>query len=55
MGDPDEQASMMADAQRQLMMQGMGQQMPMQEAPIEGEEEVAAAEKEMKEPKAPRE
>ena len=52
MGDPDEQASMMADAQRQLMMQGMGQQMPMQEAPIEGEEEVAAAEKEMKEPKA---
>ena len=49
MGDPDEQSSMMADAQSQMMMQGMGQQMPMDQ-PIEGEEEVAAAEEDMEEP-----
>ena len=49
MGDPDEQSSMMADAQSQMMMQGMGQQMPMDQ-PIEGEEEVAAAEETMEEP-----
>lgn len=49
MGDPDEQSSMMADAQSQMMMQGMGEQMPMDQ-PIEGEEEVAAAEEDMEEP-----
>lgn len=41
MGDPDEQSSMMADA----MMQMQGQQMPM-----EGEEEVMAAEEALPEP-----
>lgn len=40
MGDPDEQAGMMADAQRQLQMQ----------QPIEGEAEVQAAEEAMEEP-----
>ena len=44
MGDPAEQASMMADARRQLMMQQAGQQ-PQQEQPIEGEAEVIAEEK----------
>ena len=44
MGDPDEQSSMMADAMMQ--MQGMGGQ---QEMPIEGEEEVMAAEEELPE------
>jgi hypothetical protein len=39
MGDPDEQAEMMSDAQMQLMMQ--------QEQPIEGEEEVIEAEEEL--------
>ena len=48
MGDPDEQSSIMADAQRQLMMQ-QGGGMPMEE-PIEGEAEVAAAEAAMEEP-----
>ncbi len=43
MGDPDEQAGMMADAQTQLMAQ--------QEQPIEGEEEVEEAEEELPEPK----
>ena len=42
MGDPDEQASQMADAQMQLMQQ--------QEAPIEGEAEVIEAEQAMEEP-----
>jgi predicted ATP-dependent protease len=37
MGDPDEQASMMTDAQMQLMQQS-------EEEPIEGEEEVIEAE-----------
>ena len=41
MGDPDEQASQMADAQMEMMMQ--------QEAPIEGEEEVIEAEEELPE------
>ena len=41
MGDPDEQASQMADAQMQLMQQ--------QEAPIEGEAEVIEAEEELPE------
>jgi hypothetical protein len=41
MGDPDSQAQMMADAQRQLMAQS--QQPPAQ--PIKGEEEVKAIEK----------
>jgi hypothetical protein len=39
MGDADEQASMMADAQMELMQQG--------EQPIEGEEEVIEAEEEL--------
>ena len=51
MGDPDEQSSMMADAQTQMMMQDIGQQMPAEE-PIEGEEEVEAAEEAMEEPEA---
>jgi hypothetical protein len=41
MGDPDEQASQMADAQMELMQQG--------EQPIEGEEEVIEAEEELPE------
>ena len=41
MGDPDEQASMMTDAQMQLMQQA--------EQPIEGEEEVIEAEEELPE------
>ena len=44
MDDPDGQAQTMADAQMQLMAQ--------QEQPIEGEAEVEAAEKGLKEPKA---
>ena len=47
MGDPDLQASMMADA---MMQQGMGG-MPMEEEmPLEGEEEVMEAEEELPEP-----
>lgn len=42
MGDPDEQASMMADAQMQMMAE--------QAQPIEGEEEVAQAEEALPEP-----
>jgi hypothetical protein len=42
MGDPDEQADMMSDAQMQLMMQ--------QEQPIEGEAEVIEAEENLPEP-----
>ena len=49
MGDPDGQASMMADA----MMQMQGQQM--MEQPIEGEEEVIEAEEELPEPELPEE
>jgi hypothetical protein len=41
MGDADEQASMMADAQMELMQQG--------EQPIEGEAEVIEAEEELPE------
>jgi hypothetical protein len=41
MGDPDEQASMMTDAQMEMMQQ--------QEQPIEGEEEVIEAEEELPE------
>jgi hypothetical protein len=44
MGDPDEQSSMMADAQLQLMLQQLGEQ------PIEGEEEVEEAEEDLPEP-----
>jgi hypothetical protein len=50
MGDPDQQAGMMADAQMQLMNQQQAV-----EQPIEGEEEVEAVEKkqaEKSEPKA---
>jgi hypothetical protein len=43
MGDPDEQASMMTDAQMEMMQQQMGEQ------PIEGEEEVIEAEEELPE------
>ena len=46
MGDPDEQASMMADAQMQMQMQ----QMQGAEMPIEGEEEVIEAEAALPEP-----
>ena len=46
MGDPDEQSSMMADA---MMQQGVGG-MPMEEMPLEGEEEVMEAEEELPEP-----
>ena len=35
MGDPEEQSSMMADAQMQNMMRQMGQGMPMEEVPVE--------------------
>ena len=42
MGDPDEQADMMADARMQLMAE--------EEEPIEGEEEVEEAEEELPEP-----
>lgn len=45
MGDPDEQASMMADAQMQMQMEQMGAEMP-----IEGEEEVIEAEEALPEP-----
>jgi hypothetical protein len=45
MGDPDEQASMMSDAMMQ-MQAGM----PMEEMPLEGEEEVMEAEEELPEP-----
>ena len=44
MGDPDEQSSMMADAQLQLMLQQL------EEQAIEGEEEVEEAEEELPEP-----
>lgn len=37
MGDPDEQSSMLADAMMQLQMQGMGQQMPMEEEVMQEE------------------
>ena len=46
MGDPDGQASMMAAA---MMQQGMGG-MPMEDMPIEGEEEVMEAEEGLPEP-----
>ena len=46
MGDPDGQASMMADA---MMQQGMGG-VPLDDMPIEGEEEVMEAEEELPEP-----
>ena len=46
MGDPDGQASMMAAA---MMQQGMGG-MPMEDMPLEGEEEVMEAEEELPEP-----
>lgn len=46
MGDPDEQASMMADA---MMQQGIGG-VPMDYTPLEGEEEVMEAEEELPEP-----
>ena len=45
MGDPDEQASMMAEAQMQLMAEASQQ-------PIEGEAEVKAKEKNLPEPKS---
>ena len=44
MGDPDEQSSMMADAQLQMMMEEEG------EEPIEGEEEVIEEEESLPEP-----
>jgi hypothetical protein len=44
MGDPDEQASMMTEAQLEMMQQQMGEQ------PIEGEEEVIEAEEALEEP-----
>ena len=44
MGDPDEQSSMIADAQRQMMMQEE------EEMPIEGEEEVIEEEENLPEP-----
>jgi len=44
MGDPDEQSSMMADAQLQLMLQQL------EEQALEGEEEVEEAEEELPEP-----
>ena len=41
MGDPEEQSSMMADAQMQNMMRQMGQGMPMEEEiPVEETEDV---------------
>ena len=46
MGDPDEQSSMMADV---MMQQGMGG-VPMDDMPIEGEDEVMEAEEELPEP-----
>ena len=46
MGDPDEQSSMMADAMMQQQMGGM----PMENMPIEGEEEVMEAEDGLPEP-----
>lgn len=48
MGDPDEQSSLMADA---MMQQNMGD-MPMEDMPLEGEEEVMEAEEELPEPEA---
>ena len=48
MGDPDEQSSMIADAQLQMMMQQQAAQ-----APLEGEAEVMAAEEALPEPEAP--
>lgn len=47
MGDPDEQSQQIADARMQLQMQ--------EEEPIEGEEEVEAAEEAMEEPEVPEE
>lgn len=47
MGDPDEQSSMIADAQLQMMMQQAAQ------APLEGEAEVMAAEEALPEPEVP--
>lgn len=49
MGDPEEQSSMMAEAQAQLMAEQATQE------PIEGEEEVQAAEEKLPEPKEPKE
>jgi hypothetical protein len=48
MGDPEEQSSMMADAQMQMMMQQQAAQ-----APLEGEAEVIAAEEALPEPEVP--
>jgi hypothetical protein len=48
MGDPDEQSSMIADAQLQMMMQQQAAQVP-----LEGEAEVMAAEEALPEPEVP--
>ena len=48
MGDPDEQSSMIADAQLQMMMQQQAAQVP-----LEGEAEVMAAEEALPEPAVP--
>ena len=48
MGDPDEQSSMMADAQMQMMQEE-------EEEPIEGEEEVIEEEENLPEPEVPEE
>ena len=48
MGDPEEQSSMMADAQMQMMLQQQAAQ-----APLEGEAEVMAAEEALPEPEVP--
>jgi hypothetical protein len=48
MGDPDEQSSMIADAQMQMMLQQQAAQVP-----LEGEAEVMAAEEALPEPEVP--
>lgn len=57
MEDPDGQAQQIADAEMMLMAQNSaaGEEIPEEEAPIEGEEEMAAQEKEMDEREASKE